>query len=720
MSVIQQIRDKAAWLVFGLIALSLIGFLAMDAFMGKGRSMGSNSTVIGTVNGQDIEYAKFQGLVEQMETQYKSRGMQPNEMISENIKTQIWNQFVDDALLSKIYTKLGIDVSDKELSDMLAGPNPVQGIKGSFTDPKTGIFDAQAAASTINQLRTIYKSNKQSDKNYSQAKMLYEELIPQWIKDREKEKYLSMLSKSAYIPKWMAEKMSADQSQFAAISYVNTPYSTIPDSTIKVSDDEINTYVQKHKEQFKQEPSRSIAYVTFNAAPTAGDSAVILKQLIETKREFDTTGNPELFLAKNGSDIAYANSYFPKSKIQVPNKDSIFSLPKGGVFGPYLDNTDYVMAKKIDERILPDSVKCRHILVGTNVEEGGFPDSIAMKKIDSIKAAVANGTPWEKLVEDYNPQSDGSRQTKGEMTFSLNDIQSPNFAKEFAQFILFDGKPGEKKVVKTSFGYHYIEILNQINPEPAYKIAYMAKKIDPSTETDQNASGLASQFAGNSRNQTAFEENLKKANLQKFLGSDIQPTSSAIPGLGSSRPLVKWMYDDKTSIGDVSEPYSVDEKYVVAVLTEINKEGTMGAAKARAIVEPILRNQKKADIIIAKIGTVSALDAVVSKSPGQQIQKADSIGFAAPYIPNVGQEPKVIGASFDKQLQGKPISEPIPGNGGVFFIKVENVFAKSNLGGDLDQLRMAREQQESQLISYRALEVLKKDATIKDNRGKFY
>lgn len=719
MSVIQQIRDKAAWLVFGLIALSLIGFLAMDAFVGKSRIFGGNSSIIGTVNGEDIEYPKFQQFVDQMESQYKAQGMQVNDVMSQNIKNQVWNQLVEDDVLDKIYKKTGIDVSDKELNDMLAGPNAVQGIKRPFTDPKTGIFDAQGAASTINQLRAIYKGNKKTDKSYDQAKLLFEEYIPQWIKEREKEKYLSMLGNSAYVPKWMAEKMNSDQSQVAAISYVNTPYSTIADSAVKVSDDEISDYVQKHKDQYKQEESRSIAYVTFNAAPTSGDSAALLKQLTDLKKEFDTTHNAETFIARNGSEMAFADSYFPKSKIQVPKKDSIFALAKGAVFGPYLDGGDYVLAKKIDEKSMPDSIKCRHILIKIADKEKGQvrEDTTAKKLIDSIAAAVKNGADFNQLVLKYS-DDDGSKNNKGEYSFS----SSSSLVKPFYETVFYE-PVGTKKVVKAEsndyIGYHYIEVLSQKNFEPAYKVAYMAKKIEPSTETDQNASGLASQFAGESRTQSAFEENVKKGNLQKLLAPDIEPTSNTITGLGTNRQLVKWMYDDKTSVGDVSEPYTVGDKYVVAMLTEINHEGTMKAAKARPMVEPILRNQKKAEQIIKKIGNANSLDAV-AKATSQQIQRADSIGFSSPYIPNVGQEAKVIGSSFNKQLLGKAASEPIAGNGGVFVIRVENVIARPNPVADIEQLRSNQQQQEKSMMSYRALDALKKNASIKDNRSKFF
>jgi peptidyl-prolyl cis-trans isomerase D len=183
--------------------------------------------------------------------------------------------------------------------------------------------------------------------------------------------------------------------------------------------------------------------------------------------------------------------------------------------------------------------------------------------------------------------------------------------------------------------------------------------------------------------------------------------------------MVKWLYDDKTGVGDVSVPFTIADKYVVALVTEINHEGTMSPAKARPTVEPILRNKKKSEEIIKKIGAAGTLDAV-AKATNEPIQKADSISFSSPFIPNVGQEPKVIGSSFNKQLIGKPASAPIAGNGGVFVIKVENVFAKSNPNADIRQLQFSGQQQERSIISYRALESLKKIAKIKDNRAKFF
>ncbi|MBN9385672.1 MAG: SurA N-terminal domain-containing protein [Chitinophagaceae bacterium] len=718
MSIIQQIREKAAWLVFGLIALSLIGFLLMDAFVGRSRLFGNRSTVVGSVNGEKIEYNDFQKMVSLQEENYKRRGLAVNEGMQQNIREGIWRQMVEEALLNKDENALGLDVTDKEINDMLVGANAIQDIKQAFTDPKTGVFDAQAAASRINQMRQLWKSGpKKSGDNsqYEAARSFFEESVPQIAKMRIREKYTALLASSAYVPKWMIEKGNADNSQIASISYVNNPYFTVADSLVKVADNEIADYINNHKDQFHQEESRSIAYVVFDAAPTTDDSAKLRQQLADMKADFVKSDNPEAFLARMGSDQQFYDGYKGKSQIMVPNKDSIFSLAKGEVFGPYLDAGSYVLAKKVDEKTLPDSVKARHILVATTDRSGQaqIPDSIAKKKIDSVKALLESGANWDSVAFKLSDDP-GSKEKGGDLGY----FGSGQMVKEFNDFC-FEGKKGEARIIKTQFGYHYVQIEDQKNIEPAYKIAYLSKKIDASPETDQRVSGLANQFAGENRDPKSFDQAIQKNNYHKLLAPDIQPSEYSIPGLGPNRSLIRWIYEGK--IGEISEPFPIGDKYVVAEITEINAEGLMSPAKARPQVESLLRNKKKAEIIIKKLGAPASLEAAATAAGGgQTVQKADSVLFSSPMIPNTGMEPKVVGSAFNKTLVGKPVSQPIAGNGGVFLIKVDNVSATSNPNADLQQQRFVQTQQEKSRISYMLMDALRKLAEVKDNRGKFY
>ncbi len=198
--------------------------------------------------------------------------------------------------------------------------------------------------------------------------------------------------------------------------------------------------------------------------------------------------------------------------------------------------------------------------------------------------------------------------------------------------------------------------------------------------------------------------------------TDIKPADFNIQGLGSSRSLVRWIYSAK--LGEVSESFPIGDKYVVAIVTEINQKGTISLSKARPMIEPILRNQKKAEIISAKIGTAATLESVAS-TMAQPVSHVDSLQFSSPYIPNVGPEPKVVGYSFDKQLTGKAVSAPVGGNEGVFVLKVENVSAKANYNVDIEQARHSMLQSQESLIQRAGTDALKKKAKIEDDRGKF-
>ncbi len=703
MSIIQTIRDKAAWLVFIVIALSLLGFLLMDAFVGgSGRGFfGGNSTTIGTVNGKDVDYVAFQKRISQVETQYQQSGYPLNEMMRQNIQEQVWNQMIEENVLSTEYKKLGLKVTPKELDDMLFGANPPQDLRQQFTNEQ-GIYDANAAKAAIANLR--------SQKDNPMAENFSNQYLPALVDARLREKYASLIGNTYYVPKWMSEKMIADNSQMAAISYVAIPYTTISDSAaeVKVSDSDISAYLNDHKEEFKQEASRSISYVSFSAAPTTADSASVFTTLANLRGEFETATDPAAFLVRNNSEIPIYDGYVLRSKMQVPNADTIRSLAEGSVYGPYIDGGNVVLAKMIAKRNMPDSVKVRHILVST---QAGLSDSIAKVKIDSIQGAIRSGSSFAALAAQLSDDQ-GSREKGGEYDFGSQ--QFGTLAREFAEAIFY-GNTGDKKVVKTEFGYHYIEILNQKNFEPAYKVAYLSRSILPSVETENTASGAANQFAGESRTAKAFEESVTKSKLTKMSATDIKPNDMMVAGLGSSRQLVRWV--NEAGVGEVSEPFNIDDKYVVAMVTEINEEGLMSVAKARPQVEFILRNKKKAEVITKKIGSVSSLEAVATATQ-QMVMRSDSVRFSSPFIPNVGQEPKVIGAAFNKANQAKA-SAPIAGNAAVYVIKTENISAVSDGGLNADEQRKAMMQQMGQASGFRAVEALRKSAKVKDQRSKF-
>lgn len=695
MSVIQSIRDKGAWIIFGIIALALIAFILQDGVRRGGRS--TDNTTLGKVNGEKIERVAFEEKLTLQERMYGSQGAQREQLIG-----SLWNQEVERIVMQQEFDKLGLQVTSNELTDILFGENSP--LKQEFTDPKTGVFRVNDAKQAIASI--------QKSKNVEQQKMINSVYIEPTIEQALRNKYQGILQQAAYIPKWLIEKQQADNNAIASISYAFAPYASISDSTVKVSDDEIAAYVNKHSNQFKkEEETRSISYVGFDAAPSQTDSLTVLNQVKSYKNDFAATTDAKGYVAKIGSDIAFYDSYFSRTKLQQTYKDSITKLPVGGIYGPVQDGNSYIMAKMVGVKNWPDSVTVRHILIGTVNPQSGTvlrADSTAQKLADSIATAVKGGADFTALCAKYSDDG-GSKEkggvypffAQGQMVIPFNDY-------------CFDHPVGSKSVVKTDFGYHYIEILGQKNFGPAYKIAYVSKPIIASNETISGASTAAAQFAASAKNRKAFDENAIKASKQLLVGNDIKANDIQIVGLGASRQMVRWIYEH--SAGDVSDPFEVGDKYIVAIISAVNKAGTMSVAEARPLCENIVRSTKKAKVLIDTKIKGTTLEAIAA-SAGTAVQHTDSLSFAAPFIPNMGNEPKVIGAAFNKSLQGK-ISEPFAGTSGVFAVRVDNNSAKP---AAMDQAALKQSLiQSARMAAFRGVEALKKTASITDNRSKFY
>src|SRR5436305_1965994 len=119
MSVIQRIRDKAAWFVFGAIALSLIAFILQDAFMrnkGGGGGLFSNTTTVGKINGTSIEKDEFENRLTFYE---QANGMQRDQLMG-----SVWDYMVDEAIMQQEYDKLGLAYTSKQQSDEWFSDNP--------------------------------------------------------------------------------------------------------------------------------------------------------------------------------------------------------------------------------------------------------------------------------------------------------------------------------------------------------------------------------------------------------------------------------------------------------------------------------------------------------------------------------------------------------------------------------------------------------------------
>ncbi len=721
MSVIQKIQEKYAKLMAVVIAIALLTFVVMLAFENGGSLFNAGqSNTVGTINGKKISAIEFSKLIDQQEAGMEKQGYPPGAALRQQAIETAWNQEIGRIVITSELDKLGMQIGKKEIGDILYGANPPQDLKQQFTDEKTGAYNALLAKQQIDQMMKSKQTPPQQKEQFNQY-------ITQLEFIRLNDKYNSLLTNSINFPKWLIEKQNADNSQLAKISLVREFYTSVPDSVVKISDKEIEDYISKHKDLFEQEESRSISYVAFSALPTAADSLATKERLLALKQEFDSTKDLKNFLESQGVQNYY-DGYITGSRIQIDAKDSIFKIPVGSVYGPYLDGNSFSLAKLVGVKSQPDTVKVRHILVATTKQDPqtGQPyqlrDSVTAKKLrDSIQTALNNGSPFDSLVKISDDDPEGENPPRGKFKGGIYDkVTAGQMVPPFNDFI-FGNPVGSKGWVKTEFGYHYVEILSQKGNSPAYKIAYIAQPIEASQETDANAGNAANLFAGDSRDQKSFDANseklLKEKGINKMTIPNITPNAAQLQGLGISRPFVRSIYE--TKLGQVVQPERVGDNYVVAIVTEINKKGTQSAAKARISVEPLLMNHKKAEILQKKIGPITTLEAAATALGGKPIEVADSIRLNGTQASIVSSEPKVIGAAFNPANKGKVVPQALEGTSGVYVVRVDNVMATAVADANVAEQRKTKYQEIKMRGAY-PQQILIRAADIKDNRSKLY
>jgi peptidyl-prolyl cis-trans isomerase D len=724
MSVIQKIQEKYAKLMAVIIAVALLTFVVMLAFENGGSLFsGGRSNTVGSINGKKIDAISFTKRIDQAEAMMERQGYPSGAATRQMAIENAWSQETGRLVLAAELDKLGMRIGKKELGDVLYGENAPQDLRQQFTDPKTGVFNAQLAKQQIDQML-------KSKQTTAEQKQQFNDYVEQLEFMRLTEKYSSLLSNSSNFPKWLIEKQNADNSQMANISLVRQYYTSIPDSAVKVSDKEIEDYISKHKKEFEQEESRSIAYVTFSALPTAADTAATRDRILALKPGLDSTKDVQQFLEAQGS-TSYYNGFINGKNIQIAAKDSIFKIPVGTVYGPYLDGSSFSLAKLVGVRTQPDTVKIRHILVATTQRDPQTGQSMPIRDTasaknlaDSIQTAINNGSSFDSLVKLSADDPEREDPQRGKYKGGIYDrVTAGGMVPEFNDFI-FGNPVGTKGVVKTEYGYHYVEILSQKGSSPAYNIAYLALPIEASQETDANANQEATMFASSSRDQKSFDatvEKLKAKGINKAFAPDIKPNDYQVPGLGASRALVKSIYD--ADPGDVLQPERVGDNYVVALVTEVNEKGTQKASKARLMVEPLLRNHKKAEQIQKKLGTITTLEAAAASFGNQPVENVDSLRLTGSQSTIVASEPKVVGAAFNPANRGKVVPQAIEGTSGVYVVRVNNVTATAVADANVAEQRKSKYQQAKMMGAYaaqQAQQVLLKAADIKDNRSTIY
>lgn len=711
MALIGKIR-KNSWILIVMIGLGLGGFIIMDMTSGQQSVFGSGQFTMGEVDGEKLDWNDFYR-TEQVLYQNSAGDIYAR-------RDFLWNYYVEEALVKKEAEELGLGVSKTELLDLQFGANPSSVIVQRFQNPQApGQVDRQQ----LNFVKQLIDENRIAEA--VQNGQINANFISFWahqeqeiIKDRLQNKMNNLVAKGMYTPTWMAEMGHSEQNQRIDFAYVQVPFDEIDNTEITISDSDYSAFLQKNAAKYTQdEETRKVDYVAFDVFPTAQDSANLRKKIADLIPEFESSDDDSSYVQRHNGRID--GTYYKKASLSPAIKDTVFSLPVGTVYGPYQDGTNYMAVKIIDRKVIPDSVRSRHILrPATNA----LQLAQAQKTIDSLKTLIEDGTHiFDSLAVAFGTDATASK--GGDLGYTF----SGGMVKPFNDLIFFEAEEGKLYTVITQFGVHLVEVTGKkfINNEEGVKLAYLLEAIEPSKETQDAAYEKASEFIVKNR---TLDEFVKAASedpsisVQTSAGLKQNDFSLGTLGAGqSSRDIARWAFG--ADVGEVSPEVTAfqsttgiyDAKYVVVALKSIQKAGLPSVANIKDEIEQLVINEKKGELLKEKIQGKSLSE--LASTYSTQVDTARNVSFSQAFVPNLGNEPSVIATAFNTEEGGA--SAPIVGNSGVYLI---NVTKKPTLGPatNIPQLRNTMNVSARAQVASRLMQALKKEADIEDNRSRFY
>lgn len=705
MSAIQFLREKAGVFVAGIIGFSLFLFVISDFFGGgrRQRIKQRKAYEIGQIAGEYISYQDFDLRVQSLLEIVKLSGnTNIDEATNESIREQVWQQMVREKIQENQFKKLGIGVSTEELDDLVLGDNPHPNVRQLATDPTTGVFNKSFLVNFLKRTEV--------DENAKKYWLFFENDI---VNDRANTKYNTLVSKGLYATTKEAEFDKALNNATVDFSFILKNYASISDSLIAISNSDMEAYYSKHKETFKRAALRDIEYVTFDVVPSEDDIKQSEQWINKTKEEFTTAANPEQFINMT-SDMRYIGFYVPITSVSENLRDFVKKEDKSAVFGPYIEDGSYKIARLIDAADRPDSVHVRHILIGTGqvrtLEQ-------ARIKADSLFKLLKSGASFETIAKD-NSDDQGSSQLGGDLGWFPEGRMVVPFSNA-----CFTAKKGEIVKAETTFGVHIIDVLAQSKNSIKYNIGIIDRKIIASSITNQRVYSLASQFAGSIDTYEKFNSTIASQNLNKRVANDVAPSQKTLPGLENPRSLIISLFStekDKIVLDNSQQAvFEVGDKYVVAYCTRVQEEGIAPFKDVENDIKFTLVKDKKAEVISAEFlknnQDGKTLDDIAS-TMGLNVQEATQVNFRSYTLPGVGTEPALIAAaSIAKQ---GTVAGPVKGNNGVYMISVNSITKTDNQ--DLKLLRDRLMATFEMRGSYEAYDALRKGANIIDKRYKFY
>lgn len=705
MAALQKIRNKAGLLI-GVIAVALLAFIfpwnELTSFINKQRDKAF------TVDGEVVSTGEYHKRVTDFENFQKLISGQGSldENTNSQIREFVYEQMVKELMLNEQTQILGLNVSETELHDLIFGANisPVLRQIPIFADQQTGQFSQAALTQFVTLISTDPKTVPLDQQAQLENLKSVWETIQNMVKyQRLEEKYNTLLASTIFVNDAEAKANSDAAKSTSDIAYVINRYSSIPDSTVTVTDKEIEKLYNDRKNNFKTyEELRKISYFSKQIVPSESDFAEVEKQANIAREKLAEAANPALVVA-DYSEVPYQDVFFSEKTLSAEEATFAKSASIGDIYGPIRDNEAFRIYKLIDRAAAADSVKLRMILVPEGADK-----LLANNKADSIINVIKQGKAFDVVANELFPQSNG-----GEVGW-VTESQLASAGKEFVD-AAFNAPVGEITKLNLQGQIQIIQVEQKTQPVTKYKLALIQMPVSVSDQTLITLDNELAQFITQNGNAENFVKAAKEKGYDVVSNSLISGSSPNINQIPGSRQVITWAFNDK--VGAVKK-FDLSDYKILALIDSKIPEGFLPVSEVSDGLKAELVKDKKAEKMIAdlKAKNISSLNGYAD-AIGTKVDTVKFVTFNTPNILGIGKESALN--VYSELGEVNKLEGPVKGDNGVLALTVVNKVDDSK-DFNLDAFKQTANSQNMYRVMSQAMPALKDKMNVVDNRVKFF
>lgn len=618
-----------------------------------------------------------------------------------------YDQLLRDEVLMSEIEKSGITLSESDVNEILVGKFPSESMSQIPDFQTDGKFDGK-------KVEMIFKQGKTN----AQLKTNLLSLVESITSYEKIERYATYVSKANIKTKVEKEYEYIVANQGVVGSIVNIAHNSVPDKDIKMTDADLESFLNRNKEKYKiAAAARNIKYVVWDVVPTQKDTMEAYTAAMRTAEGMRTQTEPDTMGA-----LGYFNITTLPESAPEEVKNIVWSAPVNAVVGPmYREGNFYIWQKVGEKQDTVPMVHSAHILIpntgalpdGTNIVDSVMAEAKGREVLAQIMAGANMAEMAPKLSSDQGSAAKGG---------DLGWAAASGYVPEFAAFCKTATK-GQVGLVKTQFGFHIIKMLDDAQSK---KIKYTQTVIEmaasPGTVSivDQKSRAFRNKITTEAG---SFDKAVETMAIVPRVMKDLKTDMQSIPGISAPenvKTLLFWLFDEERAKGDVSDVFQFAGAHVIINLEAVKNVGYAKVDDVRAEIEPLVREESKGKLIAEKFTQMCAK----AKSPrelasmsGATLIPLESLKMGQNFLPQLASEMRILGAAFGVEL--KKFSIPVSGknNTAVLWIdKRDDIKVPKSAGDSPDPFEFYNR---PQYIMNTLQEVLTKKAQVQDYRYKY-